>query len=110
NVMTQSVGSWHSFVAPRVLEPAWLDTNNLDVDARRIEVWYANHGFFDAHFLGWELRRIEVAEHRKVRPVVVVGHVEQGLPSKVTSVEITGLDGLLPPLQRRVRKELDLAV
>lgn len=63
-----------------------LDADELYRDAWRIETWYAHHGFFEARFLGWEIVERRPDDGRT--PVVtLVGHVEEGPETRITSVE-----------------------
>lgn len=107
NAMTHPKGSWQSFLFPGAIEPTWLDPVMLDRDGWRLEVWYANHGYFDARFLGWEVIRPTRPPHKKVRPVHLIGHIEQGEPSRVATIDISGIEKLGAPLSRRIWSTLD---
>ncbi len=109
NAMKQPVSSWTAFLAPGTVEPIWVDRALLDADGQRLEVWYANHGYFDAHFLGWQLEGRPTRPRRRVHPVDVVGYVDQGEPSRVVSVEIEGMKPLLEATRRRIRDLVLLA-
>lgn len=108
NAMVHPTTTRTGFLFPKAVEPAWLDPATLATDAWRIEMWYANHGWYDARFLGWEV----VAADRLVdlrpalTPVKLVGHVEQGLPSVVRGVTVGGVETLQRPTQRRVQQAL----
>lgn len=108
NAMNHPLPRWQSFVVPGYVEPAWLDPAELDADGQRIEVWYANHGYFDARFLGWEVTAPPDHPRRRVHPVDLVGHVEQGAPSRVDEVEFTGLDRLPVPMRRRLQSLVEI--
>ncbi len=80
-----------------------LDTQVLEVDAYRLEIWYAHRGYFDAQVTGWEVREVRPKPALNgVRPkllqrgpmVHVVGHVELGPETLIESVTIHGLEGL----------------
>jgi outer membrane protein assembly factor BamA len=88
-------------VAPGLVEPARLDRELLDEDAWRIEIFYANQGYFDARFLGWEIvpRGRPGARRHEVR-----GHVVEGEPSRFRGVETVGVDRLPAPIRRRVAR------
>ena len=89
------------------VEAAPLDRDLLDQDAWRLEVWYADRGWFDARFVGWELQRDGGDdEHRRW---ALVGHVDQGQPSRVRAVRIEGIDALTAPLRARLKDSLALA-
>lgn len=57
-------------------QPVTLDRNTLAADSRRIEVWYAHHGWFDARFDGWEVRRVRAAGPKRAGVIDVIGHVD----------------------------------
>lgn len=113
NAISQPDPSWVGLALPRAVEPAWLDEEALVSDGLRIEVWYANHGYFDARFQGWELVQKRTRPGRRVKPVVLVGHVEQGEPSRIGALELTGLERLpgssdSSPLRNQVRSLVEL--
>jgi outer membrane protein assembly factor BamA len=103
NAMNHEGPRWQSFIAPGLIEPTWLDRGLLDKDGRRIEVWYANHGFFDARFLGWSLTMPPPKEGKRLRAVKVVGYVDQGVPSRVTTIAMEGIDKLARPTRERLK-------
>ncbi|MDP2315260.1 MAG: BamA/TamA family outer membrane protein [Pseudomonadota bacterium] len=103
NAMTHPAARWQAFYAPGFIEPSWLNRDLLDSDAFRIEVYYANQGYFDARFLGWEIRH-KSPEGKLLQRVRVVGHVEEGKPSRLRGdIALTGIEKLGRPLQRRLR-------
>lgn len=108
NAMVHEPPSRLGLLFPRYGEPTPLDPAALAEDAWRLEVWYANHGWFDARFLGWELIDHDRADAGITR-VRVVGHVEEGPRSLVRSVELRGIDQVQRPTQRRVREAVLLA-
>jgi outer membrane protein assembly factor BamA len=85
-----------------------LDESLFPSDARRIETWYAHHGFFDARFLGWEVVRRPA--RGKLVPVELVGHVEQGLPSKVSAVRVEGWGAVDRVLRRSIERKIGIDV
>lgn len=99
---------WQSFLLPGWIEPAWLDRGVLDADAWRVEVWFANRGYFDARFAGWEVVRPGRADRRKVRPVRVTGYVNPGRPSRVVSHTWCGTSGLDAIKRRSLERLPDL--
>lgn len=104
----QSSGVRPTLLRPRQ-QPTLLDPALLAEDAWRLETWYAHHGYFDARFLGWEIRRTNSL--RKRRPIVVVGHVEPGQPSLVRSIQWEGLgDGILARQQDNLERAAELVV
>lgn len=63
-----------------------LDGAELYRDAYRIETWYAHHGFFDARFLGWELVQQHPTRGHRTPVVTLIGHVEEGAETTISSV------------------------
>ncbi len=90
-----------------------LDTEILEVDAYRLEVWYAHRGYFDAQVTAWE-----VQEQRPMptlngfRPkglqrgpvVEVVGHVELGPETHIESVTVLGLEDLAATTRKPIER------
>ena len=109
NAMTHPTGSWQSLLFPRLIEPSWLDPVMLDRDGWRLEVWYANHGYLDARFLGWEVGHPTRPAGRRARPVDLVGHVQQGEPSRIALIDVAGIEKLGAPLVRRIWSTLSFA-
>ncbi len=70
--------------------PAPLSLDSLHTDARRLEVWYAEHGWFDAKVQGWELRRVRKRYDGRAGVVDVIGHVATGPLSLIRKVEVRG--------------------
>ena len=86
------------------LTPLTLDVDVLKADSHRLELWYAHHGWFDARFGGWEIRRAREASARRAGVVDLLGHVHPGHPSFVPSLDFTSTDtaiGTPPQAQRR---------
>ncbi|HMV70427.1 MAG TPA: POTRA domain-containing protein, partial [Myxococcota bacterium] len=69
-------------------QPAPLDRAALDADARRIQVWYAHHGWFDAQFVGWEVRRVRARSDARAGVVDLIGHVAPGDASVVRTLDV----------------------
>ena len=99
-------GYWFPWV-----EPARLDRDAIRRDGWRIEVWYAHHGYFDAQFLGWDIRRLRPARKNwftsSFHPAVVelTGHVDQGEATLVRQVSFDGLDRMGAPLLALLRRD-----
>lgn len=93
----------------------FLDEDQLALDAWRLEVWYAHHGYFDARVTGWD---IEYARHKKrelwpfklPRAVRITGHVDEGRPYTLSKFEFEGLERLGGPVEARIRNASDLQV
>lgn len=71
------------------LEPFKAD--QLRIDAYKLEVWYANHGWFDARVEGWEIRRVRRQRTHKAGVVDIAGVLDPGPRSRVRSFAIEGL-------------------
>jgi len=69
-------------------QPVPLDVETLEADGRRIAVWYAHHGWFDARFLGWEIQRVRERRNGLAGVVDIVGHVEPNAPSVVAKIDV----------------------
>lgn len=69
-------------------QPSAYDQASIDADGRRIQVWYAHHGWFDAQFLGWEVRRIKARSDKRAGVVDLIGHVRPGEPSIVRKLDV----------------------
>ena len=108
--LAQEASGWQtvlaSWIFPRLVDLAWLDERGLADEGRRLETWYAHHGYFDAHFRGWDIKRR--GKKRAQRPVKLVGHVERGLPSRVRTVTIDGWDAVDRVLRRSIEAHLDV--
>ncbi|MEE2751221.1 MAG: BamA/TamA family outer membrane protein [Myxococcota bacterium] len=102
-----------------VIERQELDLAVLEADARRLELWYAHHGFFDARFLGWEIRTVRSARHwrtlihRNWEPypevVKIRGVIREGPESTVRSIRFEGLEDV-PALAGAVRRRTPVTV
>jgi outer membrane protein assembly factor BamA len=85
-----------------------LDRDTLELDAWRIETWYAHHGYFDARLLGWDIRRVRKERHflwwHRPETVRIVGQVKEGRPALVDRVTWEGFDSLGGPLLAFLRQ------
>lgn len=70
--------------------PVAYQRRTLQADARRLEIWYAHHGRFDARFLGWEVRRVRARHEGRAGVVDLIGHVEPGPMSTIHRVTVDG--------------------
>lgn len=108
----------HIFFLRMFVDRVALDTELLDEDAYRVELWYAHHGWFDAELVGWEVVQVKPQplllplRHRRLRgPVVdVVGVVELGEASLIDDITVTGLDRISPTVLGRVRRTQEAMV
>lgn len=87
-------------------EPVPLSVDTLATDARRLEVWYAEHGWFDARVLGWEVRRLRLRSDDRAGVVDVIGHVATGTPSSLREVVVdtTGSRGSRTVIDAAMRR------
>jgi translocation and assembly module TamA len=79
----------------------WFDQAALDLDVERVKTFYADRGYFDARV------RPEVRD-RGDGSVDVFLHVEEGAPTKVDQVAITGLESIDPKRARKLLRRLPL--
>ena len=88
SAMQQKANQPFAFVAPD-LWMAPFDERVLQEDAKRIEIWYAHHGYFQARVLGWDI--IEYPAVFSSRPhVQIKGIIDEGKPARVRSIRIEG--------------------
>lgn len=73
------------------LQPSKLSLDTLRADSRRLETWYAHHGWFDMRMVGWQVRRVRQRKPERAGVVDLVGTVEPGPRSTLRNVEWTGL-------------------
>ena len=88
----------------------FLDKEVLELDAWRIESWYANQGYFDAVVQGWEVRTTRAGTPflwwDPPARVDVVGTVAPGAPSLVRAVKTVGMERLGGPLLAALRDKM----
>lgn len=70
--------------------PSRLNLDTIRADGRRVEVWYAHNGYFDASFHGWEIRRVRARGERRAGVVDLIGHLDPGPTSHLAKVEVEG--------------------
>ncbi len=105
DAMEQKHGLRPTFFRPRQ-DVSRLDRALLSEDGRRLETFYAHHGYFNAEVDGWVLKRPTVREKRRLKPVNVRGIVRPREPSVVESIT---LDGVPPgPLYNILRDRIEL--
>lgn len=92
-----------SFLAPRRRKVP-LDRETLAVDGWRLETWYAHHGYFDARFLGWDVVTVRKGTKRRPPTVRLIGYVDQGPESTVSSVVWEGVEEQPGPLTRLLER------
>jgi outer membrane protein assembly factor BamA len=101
-----------NLIKPRVRR-VFLDRQTLELDAWRIETWYAHHGYFDARVLGWDVRRLRKERHRlgfhRPETVRIVGQVKQGQPSVVDRITWEGFEALGGPMIAYLRQNAAIA-
>lgn len=84
------------------VDPKTLRQDLLTRDAYRLEVWYAHHGWFDARFEGWQIRRVREASERRAGIVDLRGVIDPGPQSTVRTLRIDGLGTTLLALGKAV--------
>lgn len=92
----------------------YLDKDTLELDAWRLETWYAHQGYFDAKVEGWDLHIVDDGKASFLRDpppkVRIVGVVVPGAPTVVREVKLSGLDRLGGPLLSSIRQMLPVQV
>lgn len=73
------------------LRPSKLSLDTLRADSRRLETWYAHHGWFDMRMVGWEIRRVRPRTPKRAGVVDILGTVEPGPRSVLRDIEWRGL-------------------
>ncbi|MEC8423859.1 MAG: POTRA domain-containing protein, partial [Myxococcota bacterium] len=101
-----------NLIRPRARR-VFLDRRELELDAWRIEAWYAHHGYFDARVVGWDVRRVRpkrtlLGFHRPAT-VRIVGQIRQGEPSTIERVEWRGFEALGGPMLALLRQRAAIA-
>ncbi len=74
--------------------PVGLNLETIKADGRRLQVWYAHRGYFDARFTGWEIRRVRARDDKRAGVVDLLGHLEPGPLSLFRNVTVGGDMGL----------------
>lgn len=101
-----------NFIKPRSRR-VFLDRQTLELDAWRIETWYAHHGYFDARVLGWDVRRVRKERHllgfHRPESVRIVGQIKQGEPSLVDRITWEGFDALGGPMVALLRQNASVS-
>ena len=96
-----------NLIKPRARR-VFLDRKTLELDAWRIETWYAHHGYFDARVLGWDVRRTRAERHllgfHRPETVRIVGQIKQGAASVVDRISWEGFDALGGPMIAYLRQ------
>lgn len=106
-VVDQERSSIPSLLWPGLVEPKWLRPTHLDEDGKRLEVWFAEHGYFDARFDHHEVTRHRPARAR-MHTVTVRYFLDQGERSHVRTITIEGLGEKRASLERRLRGMIPL--
>jgi len=90
----------------------FLDTDTVELDAWRLETWYAHQGYFDATFRGWDI--IEAGNGLKIWPwkppkaVRLVGLIEEREPSIVRKAKYRGMKVIGGPLLSSIERSAPL--
>ena len=72
--------------------PNWFEEDTLQRDVARLEVFYAQHGWFNARVLGFEKRRVALRCAGKAGVVDIVGKIDPGPRSTVKEIAVSGAD------------------
>lgn len=88
----------------------------VEVDRDRIATYYQTRGYFSAKVPQAEIKpyktnpKVDPALPEAVKAVDVHFHIEEGEPTHITAVEISGLDALPPADAQHARSDLPLSV
>ncbi len=95
SAISQKKSSWGAFVWPFTywVQAESLAPGTLRKDGQRLRIWYAEQGYFDMRFLGWEVRRIKKATDDKAGVVDIRGYLEPGPRSSVRHMDYSSLEG-----------------
>jgi translocation and assembly module TamA len=97
-----SESSWVPHWVPFLGKAAWFDEGSWQADLRRIRRFYEASGYYQARVLD---------DHAtEVRPghVRLLVKVREGLPARLTSLTIEGVDGVAPELRAGMLERLPL--
>jgi translocation and assembly module TamA len=93
---------WWEPIWPFDKGPAYFDPNAWQADLRRIERFYQAEGYYQAQVLS------DTVKPEGKEAVSLVVQVREGEPTRIATVELSGLDELPEAHQRRVKAELAL--
>jgi translocation and assembly module TamA len=82
--------------------PSYFDPNAWQADLRRIERYYQARGYYQAEVVS------DAVKPEGTEAVELVAQVREGEPTRISTIDITGLEGLPQEHQRRVKAELPL--
>ena len=94
---------------------SFLDRETIELDAWRLETWYAHQGYFDATFRGWDVSKVSDGKRflmfwRDPRPMAVrvKGLVEEREASLVREVKYKGMKAIGGPLLSSIQRSAPL--
>jgi len=93
---------WWEPIWPFDKGPAWFDPNAWQADLRRIERFYQAEGYYQAQVVS------DAVKPEGQEEVSLVAQVREGEPTRISTVELRGLEQLPEEHQRRVKTELPL--
>lgn len=99
-----SQSSWFPAWVPFIGKKEWFDPITWQADLRRIERFYEANGFYQARILE------DVVTEVKPHHVKLLVRLREGLPARVTSLDVKGLEPLLPAMRKSVEDELPLVI
>ncbi len=74
-----------------------LDRQTLEADRKRIAVYYAERGYFDAKVVDWRIETVREGTDDKPPVVTITGILEEGPTYPITEAQVEGLDEIDPP-------------
>lgn len=100
-ILTSSTPWWEPF-NPFDSGPTWFDPNAWQADLRRIERYYQAEGYYQARVVSNEV------EPRGEDKVAVQATIQEGEPTRIEEVRVTGLEPLPEEQRSRALSELPL--
>lgn len=83
------------WLAPRKRR-AYLDEEQLRLDAWRLETWYAHRGYFDAKVLSWEVVVVQQRPGLFRSPAVkITGRIREGQPTSIQDEQGDPQEGIV---------------
>ncbi|HVR62217.1 MAG TPA: POTRA domain-containing protein [Polyangia bacterium] len=88
---TQTTGWWP------LASKKWFDSAAFDLDLKRVDAFYADHGYFDARVVDHQVKKVD----GKPDAVDILIKVQENSPTNIGAVRIQSLP---PPEEARARK------
>ncbi|WP_224361377.1 autotransporter assembly complex protein TamA [Hyalangium versicolor] len=93
---------WYEPLWPFDKGPSYFDPNAWQADLRRIERYYQAQGYYQAQVIS------DTVQPDGKEAVKLVAQVREGEPTRIGTIEITGMEALPEDHQRRVKSDLPL--